>query len=140
MKVRLLVDVLVENPDYHPPDPAVDKAAYKRYLRTVPHAIKKAKGEIIDHPEADQLCQTGYGNAPPRAEPADDEARLAHAEYLMQRDQRVDRLRELARDADPEDEYGAHLIEMAKRYGVWEGPEDEEEQEAEEQRAEGSET
>lgn len=131
MEVRLIVDREGPNPKFNPPDPTVDWNAYKRYLDTVPHTITIPKGTVIEAVDADELMHHTFGNGPPRAEPVDDEARLARAVYLAERDKKVDELRELARTADPDDAYGAHIIRMAKAYGVWEGIEEEEGAEAE---------
>lgn len=126
MKVRLIVDCEGKNPDYNPPDPQADWAAYKRYTQTVPYTITLPKGTIIEAVDADELMHHTFGNGPPRAEPVDDEARAARAVYLAEHDKKVDELREMAKGADPEDAHGAHIIRMAKAYNVWEGPDDDE--------------
>lgn len=80
MKIELIEECECENPDWNPPDPQVDKAAWLTYKHRVPHSLKKEPGTVIDDPFAYVHCLPRVDHRgivrPPRAIPADDECRL----------------------------------------------------------------
>mgnify|MGYP007059481946 CR=1 FL=1 len=104
MKVRLLIDCDGPNPDFDPPDPRVDTAAHRRYVRENSPVREIPAGTEIEDPQAWILClpdatgtvSRGADGKPVlnvlserrivRAEPIDDEAKEAVADYLASLD------------------------------------------------------
>lgn len=83
MKARIITDGQKgPNPDFKPPDPRLDKAAYLLYRARVPHSVSIEPGTIIFGPDCWEHClMDGSGDSTLReprpgvilAEPADEE-------------------------------------------------------------------
>lgn len=56
MKALLVVDSGGPNPDFLPPDPRQDEAAYYRYVRAVPHTITIPAGTVLDGNQVHVHC------------------------------------------------------------------------------------
>lgn len=123
MKVRFIRQGDGPNPLFN----AEDKLRVERAGGIYPHHHSRQipVGTIEEGPDAWILCGPQYGNEPAFCEPVDDEAKARVALYLAEVEGRKEWLREAAAAADPATAYGRHLIDMAQRYGVWEGPDDE---------------
>lgn len=76
MKAVLLIDSEGENPEYYPiPDPRVDKLAFLKHTRDVPHTIIVPAGTVLDGPMCWVHCLPDAAGVV-RAVPADEECEL----------------------------------------------------------------
>ena len=116
MKVKLLRDAEGPNPDYSQEEAV---RAYKAgEIYNVPQSIVIKAGTILDHPDAHIHCQHGYGNEEPLAEPVDDQAKARYDLYLKNNAVVLAQLKRKIAKNDPETDYGRHLWEMGRAYGV----------------------
>lgn len=116
MKVRLLRDTDGPNPMFNAKEYSKARAERRKY--PYHHSIIIPKGTEIDHPDAHIHCRPGVNNAPPLAEPVDDEAKAEHAAYLLTVPGRLLELKALAEAVDPNTAYGKDAIACAKAYGL----------------------
>jgi hypothetical protein len=63
-------------------------------------------------------CVYGTHNAPPIAEPADDECRRMVAMMMERREPAIQGIRELSQDISPASKAGRFVHNLAKAYGV----------------------
>jgi hypothetical protein len=86
--------------------------------REMPEFLTWPVGTLIEHRHAGILCCYGYANAPPIAEPADEEAQAYFASNMAGRADRIEVLRKMWEESSPRTPRGKHLRELAIAYGL----------------------
>ena len=92
--------------------------------RDLPEFLTWPVGTLIEHRHAGVLCCYGVANAPPIAEPADDEAKAYFDADMATRPERIERLRELWQSTSRATEFGKHLHNLAIAYGLTDDDDD----------------
>lgn len=119
MKCKLLAATLIANPLWS--QAALDKARSMRVPYTVPPEIEVAAGYVLTDPNAWVHCCPGDLNAPPIAEPADEECVVAVREWMeVKRPVAIAaiaaQLEQIEMIKNPEDK--KRLLAMGKAYGL----------------------
>jgi hypothetical protein len=85
---------------------------------SMPPLMEFPVGTTLEHPLAWMHCVYGTHNAPPVAEPADDECRRIVAKHLQKRESDIMAIREKSLELDGRGQAGKFMQNLARSYGV----------------------